>query len=195
MPDSFHHSILLSYQWHHLLLVGALCFRAMMLLLCYSYADNNHKTGKQWNNPHLFHLCDSTLTQFFIPEFSSPNTECVFVSNTWLVHFLLSNCSRRDYIWIVKSGDVVGSGEILLSFISIFISIMQIGDLHRHLTQLSSQNWHKHPNNKHRVLKGVLYLTVTRQAFSITAQQLSVNDQHTSSQTGGANYGMKTCWN
>lgn len=34
MAVSFHHSVLLCYQWHHLLLVGVLCFRATMLFLC-----------------------------------------------------------------------------------------------------------------------------------------------------------------
>lgn len=107
MSDSFHHSILLSYQWHHLLLVGALCFRAMMLFLCRAsipHADNNHKAGRQWNDLGLFHV--STRRQWL--NTYSVFSQLVFLSNTRQVHFLVINCRRRDYagVVVVKSGCV-----------------------------------------------------------------------------------------
>lgn len=50
-------------------------------------------------------------------------------------------------------------GAMLLpSLVEIFITAMQIGDLHRRLAQLSSQSSRKHPNNRHGAMKNVLSL-------------------------------------
>lgn len=82
MSNSFHHSILLFFLWHHQLPVGALCFRATMLFLC---RDNNREAGKQWNVPHL-----SCVTQHLLTVLTTS-----LLSNTCQVHLW------RGRLWAV----------------------------------------------------------------------------------------------
>lgn len=98
----------------------------------------------------------------------------------------------RDYAEVVKSGDVFVSvvhwGKIFLPRpAEIFISTMQMSDLHRRLAQLSSQTSHKTARrqtrgDERRVVPERTFIhmwRLTRRACGVTAQQLSVSDRHT----------------